>query len=192
MGYARRTAGLASFCTGSAGLTAANSMGSAAGRRIGRGSGKAASALLVSAISTERAASSASFCTGSGVFADAIRTGGVAGGSGLGSGKAAPPLHILATETPFSPSAAGCGASTCSARAVTDATRLSSIGAPVFPIPGQPRPASPAAPQPVRTTVPAQRRQYGAAAKSWRSGGELLEGKVCNVNGMRRATFWQS
>jgi hypothetical protein len=32
-------------------------------------------------------------------------------------------------------------------------------------------------------------RLRGAAAKSCCSGGELLEDKVCNVNGMRRATF---
>src|SRR5512132_2139570 len=46
-------AGLAAFCTGSVGLTAANSTGTAAGRGIGGGSDKAALPLAVSATSTE-------------------------------------------------------------------------------------------------------------------------------------------
>ena len=108
-----------------------------------------------SRVSTELTAGVASFCTGSAVLAAAISTGGVAGRRiGRGSGKAAPPLPISATETPSSPIAVACGASTGSARAVTDVARLSSIGAPVFSMPGEPRRASPAATQPARTTVP--------------------------------------
>ena len=56
--------------------------------------------------------------------------GGVAGrGIGGGSDKAALPLAISATETPSSPGAVAWGASMCSARAVADVARLTSIGA---------------------------------------------------------------
>src|SRR5215831_1702426 len=143
------TAGLATFCTGSVGLIAANSTG---GRGIRGGSDKAALPLPLSATSTEPAASLASFRFGSGVLNDAIATGTAAGfGIGGGSDKAAPPLAISATDKPCSPSAVTRGASTCSARAVADVT---SIGAPVLSMPSEPRPASPAPTQPARTTVP--------------------------------------
>jgi len=101
------TAGLAAFCTGSVGLTAANSTGGAAG------------------------------C-------------GIAGGSD----KAALPLAISATETPCLPGVVARGASTCSARAVADVARPTSIGAPVLSMPSEPKPASSAPTQPVRATVP--------------------------------------
>src|SRR6516165_1173696 len=78
------TAGLAAFCTGSVGLTAANGVGGVAGCGIGGGSDKAAPA------TTKPAASLASFRSGSGVLDDAIATGTAAGRSiGGGSDKAA-------------------------------------------------------------------------------------------------------
>ena len=136
----------------------------------------------MSATSTEQAASLASFRTGSGVLNGAIRTGGVAGrGIGGGSDKAALPLAISATETPSSPGAFAWGASTCSARAVADVARLTSIGAPVLSMPEEPKPPSPAATQPARATVPhnganaASRRGFftphslsSFSAKQWR------------------------
>src|SRR5215467_5612850 len=98
------TAGLAAFCTGSVGLTAANGVGGVAGCGIGGGSDKAAPVR-----------------SGPGVLDDAIATGTAAGGGiGGGSGKAAVPLAISAAETPCSPSAVARGASTCWARAVAD------------------------------------------------------------------------
>src|SRR6266516_3484280 len=66
------TAGLAAFCTGSVGLTAANCAGGVAGCGIRGGSDKAALPLPVSAISTEPAAYLASFRSGSGVLNDTI------------------------------------------------------------------------------------------------------------------------
>jgi hypothetical protein len=66
-----------------------------------------------------------SFRSGSGVLNDAIATGTAAGrGIGGGSDKAALPLAISATETPWSASAVARGASTCSARVVADVARL--------------------------------------------------------------------
>jgi hypothetical protein len=148
-------AGLAAFCTGSVGLTAANSTGGVAGCGIGGGSDKLALPLPVSATSTEPAASLASFRSGSGVLNDAIATGTAAGcGIEGGSDKAAPPLAISATETPSSPSAVARGASTCSAGAVADVARLTSLGALVFSMPSEPRPAIPAPTQPTKATVP--------------------------------------
>src|SRR5215468_8242160 len=93
---ASELAGLALFCTGSVGLTATNSTGGAAGRDIGRGSGKAA-VLPMSAVSTEPAASLPAFRTGSGALNVSIRRGCVAE-------KAALPLALSATELPSSPS----------------------------------------------------------------------------------------
>jgi hypothetical protein len=104
---------------------------------------------------TEPAASLASFRSGSGVLNDAIATGTAAGcGIEGGSDKAAPPLAISATETPSSPSAVARGASTCSAGAIADVARLTSLGALVFSMPSEPRPASPAPTQPAKATVP--------------------------------------
>src|SRR5499427_1751507 len=143
------TAGLAVFCTGSVGLTAANGVGSVAGCGIEGGSDKAAPA------TTKPAASLASFRSGSGVLDDAIATGTAAGcGIGGGSGKAAVPLAISAPETPCSPSAVARSASTCSARAVADVARLTLLGAPVLSMPSERRPASPAPTQPAKATVP--------------------------------------
>src|SRR5215469_1366880 len=89
------TPGLAAFCTGSVGLTAANGVGGVAGCGT-------ALPLPVSA-TTEPAAFLVSFRSGSGVLNDAIATGTAAGcGIGGGSGKAALPLAISATETPCS------------------------------------------------------------------------------------------
>src|SRR5215469_5252462 len=148
------TAGLAAFCAGSVGLTAASDVGGVTGCGIGGGSDKAALPLPVSA-TTELAASLASFRSGSGVLNDAIATGPAAvRGVGGGSDKAAPPLPISASETPCSPGAVAWGASTCSARAVADVASLTSIGAPVLSMPSEPRPASPAPTQPARATVP--------------------------------------
>src|SRR5215469_1288596 len=73
------TAVWAGFCTGSVGLTAANSMGSDAGRGTGGGSDKAALRLAVSASPIEPVASLASFRTGSGVYKGAICTDATAG-----------------------------------------------------------------------------------------------------------------
>src|SRR6516165_4303175 len=148
------TAGLAAFCTGSVGITAANCTGGVAGCGIGGGSDKAALPLPVSA-TTELAASLASFRSESGVLNDAIAAATAAGcGIGGGSGNAAPPLAISAPETPCSPRAVARGASTCSARAVADVAPLTSTGAPVLSMPSEPRPASPAPTQPARATVP--------------------------------------
>src|SRR6516165_2049779 len=72
------TAGLATFCAGSVGLTAASDVGGVTGCGIGGGSDKAALPLPVSA-TTELAASLASFRSGSGVLNDAIATGTAAG-----------------------------------------------------------------------------------------------------------------
>src|SRR5215471_7786027 len=153
-GASELAAGLAAFCTGSVGLTAANCTGSVTGCGIEGGSDKAALPLSVSA-TTGRDASLASFRSGSGVLNDAIATGTAAGcGIGGGSGKAALPLAISATETPCSSGAVARGASTCSARAVADVASLTSIGAPVLSMPSEPRPASPAPTQPARATVP--------------------------------------
>jgi hypothetical protein len=89
------------------------------------------------------------------VLNDAIATGTAAGcGIGGGSDKAALPLAISATETPCSPSAVARGASTCSARAVADVARLTSLGVPVFSMPSGPRPARSAPTQPARAPVP--------------------------------------
>src|SRR5215472_8229007 len=91
------TAGLAAFCAGSVGLTAASDVGGVAGCGIGGGSDKAALPLPVSAISTEPGASLASFRSGSSVLNDAITAGTAAGrGVGGGSDKAALPLAIPA------------------------------------------------------------------------------------------------
>ena len=150
-GSTELTAALMSVCTGSAVLTDASCTGGVAAGGIGRGSGKAASPLSRSVASTDLAACSGSFCTGSGVLADASRTGCVAAG---GSSKAASPLSV----SPMAPSspriAVASAASTCSAPGVTDVARLSSIGAPVFSMLREPRPARLAATQPARTTVP--------------------------------------
>src|SRR5262249_26907236 len=150
------TAGLAAFCAGSVGLTAASKVGGVAGCGIGGGSDKAVRPLPVSATSTELAASLASFRSGSGVLNDAIATGTTAGrGIGGGSDKAAVPLAISATATPCSPSdvVAG-GASMCSVRAVADVARLTSLGAPALSMPSERRPASPTPTQPAKATVP--------------------------------------
>ncbi len=148
------TDGLPVFCTGSVGLTAANSTGEVADCGIAGGSNKPALPLPVTATSTEPAASLASFRSGSGALKDAIATGTAAGrGNGGGSDKAALPLPISATETPCSPSAVARGASTCSARVVADVARPTSIGAPVLSMLG-PRPASPAPTHPTRAPVP--------------------------------------
>src|SRR6202040_1445130 len=81
-------AGLAAFCTGSVGLTAANSTDGVAGCGIGGGSDKAAFPFPVSA-APEPAASLASFRSGSGALNDAIATGTAAArGIGGGSDKA--------------------------------------------------------------------------------------------------------
>ena len=61
-----------------------------------------------------------SFRTGSGVLNDAIRAAAAAMVEGR---EVAAPLPISATETPSSPSAVACGASTRSARMVTDVAR---------------------------------------------------------------------
>src|SRR5437763_1391369 len=95
------TAGLAAFCAGSVGLTAANSSGGAAGCGIEGGSDKAALPLPVSATSTEPGASLVSFRSGSSVPNDVIVTG-TAAGCGIGKG-------AVDRDT-----------STCSARAVAD------------------------------------------------------------------------
>src|SRR5262245_15625319 len=93
------TAGLAVFCTGSVGLTAANCIDDVAGCGIGRGSGKAA-LLPMSASLTEPVASLASLRTASGAPSDAIRMDGVAGtGIGPRSDKTLP-LPVSVTETP--------------------------------------------------------------------------------------------
>ncbi len=149
------TDGLPVFCTGSVGLTAANSTGDVADCGIGGESNKPALPLPVTATSTEPAASLASFRAGSGALKDASATGTAAGcGIGGGSDKAALPLPISATETPCSPSAVARGASTCLARVVADAARLTSIGAPVLSMLSGPRPASPAPTHPARAPVP--------------------------------------
>src|SRR6516164_5286673 len=150
------TAGLAPFCAGSVGLTAASNVGGVAGCGIGGGLDKAALPLPVSATTesatTEPAASLVSFRSGSGVLNDAIAIGTAAGcGIGGGSGKAPPPLAISATATPCPPRAVARGASTCSAGAVADVTR---IGVLVLSMPSEPRLASPAPTQPARATVP--------------------------------------
>src|SRR5262245_39617451 len=99
------TAGLAAFCSGSVGLTAANCIVGVAGAGIARGSGKAV-LIPVSATLTEPVASLASFRTGSGALNDAVRTDGVAGRDiGRGSGKALP-LPVSVMETPPLPSGA--------------------------------------------------------------------------------------
>src|SRR5215470_254285 len=105
---------------------------------------------------SELTAGLTAFCTESVGLTVANSTGGTAGcGIGGGSDKAALPLAISATETPCPPSAAVAGdASTCSARAVADVARLTSIGAPALSMPSEPRPASPAPTQPARATVP--------------------------------------
>src|SRR5262249_56299818 len=77
------TAGLPAFCTGSAGLTAANGAGGVTCCGIGGGSDKAALPLPVSA-TTEPDASLASFCSASGGLNDAFATG-TAAGRGLGA-----------------------------------------------------------------------------------------------------------
>src|SRR5262245_8245297 len=85
-------AGLAVFCTGSVGLTAANCIDDVAGCGIGRGSGKAAALLPMSASLTEPVASLASLRTASGAPSNAIRMDGVAGsGIGRGADKTLPP-----------------------------------------------------------------------------------------------------
>src|SRR6266536_2042507 len=76
------------------------------------------------------------------------------GGVGRGPGKAASTIATSVTETPSSPIAVACGAPMGSAPAVADVARLPSIGAPVFSMRGDPKPRSPAATQPARTTVP--------------------------------------
>src|SRR5262245_35224289 len=99
------TAGLAAFCSGSVGLTAANCIVGVAGAGIARGSGKAV-LLPLSATLTEPVASLASFRTGSGALNDAVRTDDVAGRDiGRGSGKALP-LPVSVMETPPLPSGA--------------------------------------------------------------------------------------
>src|SRR6516225_3846270 len=149
------TAGPAALCTGSVGVTAANSTGDVVGCGIGGGSDKAALLLPVSTTSTEPGASLASFRSGSGVLNDVIAIGTAAGcGIGEGSDEAALPLAISATETPCSPSAVARGASTSSGRALVDVARLTSIGAPVLSMPSGPRPASSAPTQPARAPVP--------------------------------------
>jgi len=126
------TAGLVAFCTGSVGLTAANSTGGVADCDIGGGSDKAALPLLVSATSTEPVPSLASFRSGSDVLNDGIATGTAAGrGIGGGSDKVALPLAIPATETPRPPGAVVRGASTCSGGADADIARPT-LGAPVL------------------------------------------------------------
>src|SRR5262249_27594488 len=103
---------------------------------------------------SELAAGRAAFCPGSVGLTATNSSGGAAGRDiGGGSGKAALPLAISATETPYSPSAVAWDASTCSARAVADVARLTSIGAPALSMPSEPRPASLAA-KPARATVP--------------------------------------
>src|SRR6202040_591291 len=96
------------------------------------------------------------FCTGSIGLVAANSTGDEPGcGIGAESDKAALPLAISATETPCSPSAVARGAFTCSARAVADIARLTSIGAPVvLSMPSGPRPANSAPTQPARAPVP--------------------------------------
>src|SRR5437764_809200 len=94
------TAGLAAFCTGSGGLTAANCTGGVAACGIGGGSDKAELPLPVSA-ATAPVASLLSFCSGSGVTATGRDIGG-------GSDKAEP-LVISAPETPCSLSAVARG-----------------------------------------------------------------------------------
>src|SRR5437870_670930 len=108
-----------------------------------------------SGVSTELTASFAEPCTGSGELADATCTDDVSGGGiGRGPGKAASTIATSVTETPSSPIAVACGASMGSAPAVADVARLPSVGAPVFSMRGEPKPRSPAATQPARTTVP--------------------------------------
>src|SRR5438552_810694 len=55
------------------------------------------------------------------------------------------------TETPSSPIAVACGASMGSE---SDVAQPISVGAPVFSMPEEPKPASPPATQPARMTVP--------------------------------------
>src|SRR5262249_29731607 len=142
----------ADFCPGSVGPPATNSTGDAASRDNGRRSAKAA-VHPISPVSTEPTASLPSFRSGSGVLNVSIRTGCVAGrGIGGWSDKSALPFALSATEPPSSPSTIAWDASTCSTLAVADVARLTSIRAPVPP--GEKSPASAAASQPARATVP--------------------------------------
>src|SRR5262245_16356102 len=135
-------AGREGFCTGSVGLTAANSRG------VGGGADKAALPFPV-----EPTVSFASFRTGSGVLDNAICCGGVDGrGIAARSDKAALPLCVSATKTLSSPCAVAWGALTCSARAVADVAR--SIGAPLLSVAGGPKRASAGATQQEGTAVP--------------------------------------
>src|SRR5689334_12132273 len=93
-------------------------------------------------------------CKGSVGLTAANGTGGVTDcGARGGSDEAALLLAILATDIPCSPSTVARDASTCSARAVANAARLTSIGAPLLSTPSEPRPGSPPATQPARASI---------------------------------------
>jgi hypothetical protein len=105
-------------------------------------------------------------CTGSVGLTAASSTAPVAGRGAVGGfDKVALPLPPSATSTEPVASlasfrtgsgvlgAVAWGASTCSARAVADVARLTSMGAPALSMLGESRPASPAATQPARATV---------------------------------------
>ena len=176
------TVALAWFCTGSVGLTAANRTDTAAGRGIGRGSDKAALPIPVSA-TFHRADCLLGFVSQRIWRAQRCDWHGWRGGPRhrrrVGQSGAAA-RYIGNGDTVLA--RCGClGASTCSARGVADVARLTSIGAPVRSTPGEPRPASPAAAQPARATVPhnaanaASRRGFftphslsSFSAKQWR------------------------
>src|SRR6266487_5316480 len=105
-----------------------------------------------SGVSTELTAPFVSLCRGSGVLVDATCTDGVSGrGIGCGSGKAASTIAASVTETPSSPIAVTCGASTGSESTVI--AQPTSVAAPVFSM-SEPKPTSPPATQLARTTVP--------------------------------------
>src|SRR5262249_22751993 len=105
------TAGLPAFCTGSAGLTAANGAGGVSRSDKGEGRDKAAVPLPVSE-PPEPAAALPAFCPASGVLTAAIAAGTAAGrGIGGGSDKAALPLAISATTEPDASLASFCSAS---------------------------------------------------------------------------------
>src|SRR6266542_2755535 len=105
-------------------------------------------------VSTGRTAGFRYSFPGSDVNRDASCARFSGGGVGRESGKGASRIATSVTETPSSPIAVACGASMGSAPAVADVAGLPSIGAPMFSMGGDPKPRSPAATQPARTTVP--------------------------------------
>src|SRR6266403_2564934 len=154
------TASLASFGTGSGVLAVVTGTAGVSGGSICDESGNAAttidSGLSEAAVSEAAVVSVAVAITGSvAVATSALATAALAIAVLAIAGLAIAGLATAASATAALPIAVACGATASSVSAVTDGARRSSTGtAAVISMPAEPKPASEAATQPARTTVP--------------------------------------